>query len=61
MGKELLEDFPDFRDDIRAMDKVLAELPDPPSWTIESTCKEVLMFNQYLMRGCRRAAETGRD
>lgn len=36
MAKELLEDFPDFRDDIRAMDKVLAELPDPPSWTIES-------------------------
>lgn len=35
MAKQLLEDFAEFRDDIRAMDNVLAELPIPPSWTIE--------------------------
>lgn len=35
MAKELFEDFAGFRDDIRAMDNGLAELPIPPSWTIE--------------------------
>ncbi len=36
MAKQLLKDFAEFRNDIRAMDNVLAELPVPPSWTIES-------------------------
>lgn len=35
MGKELMEDFITFHEDIKAMDKVLAQLPDPPTWTIE--------------------------
>ena len=35
MGKELLTDFVRFHEDMRAMDHVLAQLPDPPDWTIE--------------------------
>lgn len=35
MAKQLLEDFAEFRSDIRSMDNVLAEVPNPPSWTIE--------------------------
>ena len=35
MGKELMQDSPAFNEDIRAMDDVLAQLPDPPKWTIE--------------------------
>lgn len=35
MAKQLLENFPGFQDDIRAMDNALAELEVPPSWTIE--------------------------
>lgn len=35
MGKELITDFVSFHGDIRAMDNVLAQLPDPPNWTIE--------------------------
>jgi acyl transferase domain-containing protein len=36
MGKELMEDFPSFLQDIRSMDETLAKLEHPPSWTIES-------------------------
>lgn len=35
MAKQLLEDYAEFRSDIRSMDNVLAGLPEPPSWTIE--------------------------
>ncbi|KAI9774066.1 MAG: Type I Iterative PKS [Geoglossum simile] len=35
MGKQLMIDFPSFCEDVREMDKVLAGLPLPPSWTIE--------------------------
>lgn len=35
MGKELIEDYSSFLDDIKAMDKVLAELPHAPPWTLE--------------------------
>ena len=35
MGKELMQDFLAFSEDIRAMDEILAQLPDPPNWTIE--------------------------
>lgn len=35
MGQQLLQDFAQFRNDIRAMDDVLSELPRPPQWTIE--------------------------
>lgn len=35
MTKELLQDIPEFRNDIRALDEALTELPDSPSWTIE--------------------------
>lgn len=61
MANELLEDFPEFRDNIKAMDKVLAKLPGPPSWTIEGASIGSLTFNQSLMRRHRRVAETGRD
>ena len=37
MGRELMEDFVNFRKSIEAMDRVLALLPDPPSWTIKGT------------------------
>lgn len=43
MAKELLDDFSHFRDDIKAMDNVLAGLPDPPSWTIEGKSKDSLI------------------
>ena len=39
MAKQLLEDFAEFRNDIKAMDNVLAGLPTPPSWTIESNVR----------------------
>lgn len=35
MGKQLMEDFSEFRNDIKEMDKVLGNLPTPPAWTIE--------------------------
>ncbi|KAL9623833.1 MAG: hypothetical protein Q9160_001824 [Pyrenula sp. 1 TL-2023] len=35
MGRQLLKDFVGFKNDMKAMDGALAELPDPPSWTIE--------------------------
>jgi acyl transferase domain-containing protein len=37
MGAKLMEEFPAFEEDIRAMDRALAKLPYPPSWTIEGT------------------------
>jgi acyl transferase domain-containing protein len=37
MGKELMEEYSAFSDDIKAMDDVLAELPGPPGWTIQSS------------------------
>ena len=35
MGKELFTHYPTYCEDIRAMDRVLAKCPHPPSWTIE--------------------------
>lgn len=35
MGRALMKDFIAFHEDIRAMDNVLAQSPDPPNWTIE--------------------------
>jgi acyl transferase domain-containing protein len=35
MGKELVEDFPTFRADIRTLDNVLKTLPNAPDWTLE--------------------------
>lgn len=35
MAHQLLDDFAEFRDDIKTMDSALADLPNPPSWTIE--------------------------
>lgn len=35
MGKELMEDFPEFRADIRALGDILAALPEAPSWDFE--------------------------
>jgi acyl transferase domain-containing protein len=35
MGKELMERFPKFRDDIRQMDNVLRHLKEAPTWSIE--------------------------
>ncbi|KAH0559952.1 hypothetical protein GP486_003527 [Trichoglossum hirsutum] len=40
MGKELMEEFPAFVEDIRAMDRTLAELPCPPSWSIEDELRK---------------------
>lgn len=37
MGKELIEQSAQFRDDIRNMDRVLSGLKAPPSWSIEGT------------------------
>ncbi|KAL2816619.1 hypothetical protein BDW59DRAFT_166264 [Aspergillus cavernicola] len=34
MGKELIEEFPQFRDDLMHMSAVLAKLPHPPSWDL---------------------------
>jgi len=36
MGKQLIEEYPSFDEDIRAMDRILAGLPYPPPWTIKS-------------------------
>ncbi|EZF22032.1 hypothetical protein H112_05022 [Trichophyton rubrum D6] len=35
MGKDLLNSFPSARKDIQTLDKVLQDLPDGPSWSIE--------------------------
>ncbi|KAK2877027.1 Type I Iterative PKS [Arthroderma sp. PD_2] len=35
MGKQLLSEFDNFRDDIRAMDRALQTLVHPPNWRIE--------------------------
>ena len=34
MGKELIEDFPSFDDDIRLMSRILQNLPNPPFWDL---------------------------
>ena len=62
MGKELLEDFIEFREDLRAMDRILAQLPIPPSWTIEGTL-EITTSNAGLVFNmiCRRVVGTQRD
>lgn len=39
MGVDLLETDVGFRDDIKAMDRVLQTLIHPPEWTIESKYK----------------------
>ena len=44
MAKELIQDYPSFRNDIKNMDNTLALLPQGPSWKIEGkvpnvTCK----------------------
>lgn len=36
MGKELMEDYPSFRQDIERMDNALAQLKHAPSWSIEA-------------------------
>ncbi|KAH0565158.1 Type I Iterative PKS [Trichoglossum hirsutum] len=35
MGRELIEEYSTFSDDIKAMDDILSKLPDPPGWTIQ--------------------------
>ena len=37
MGKELFEEFPTFRKSIQDMDKILQNIPEPPTWTLEGT------------------------
>ena len=37
MGRELMQEFAEFHEDIKAMDRVLAGLSDRRSWTIEGT------------------------
>ncbi len=62
MGKELLEDFIGFRDDIKAMDKALAQLPLSPSWTIEGILQCLLLISGWsLILQYRRAIEAQRD
>jgi len=34
MGKDLIQDFPSFRDDIRELDNILSQSHIPPSWSI---------------------------
>jgi hypothetical protein len=34
MGKQLIEEYASFGEDIYAMDRVLEGLPHPPPWTI---------------------------
>lgn len=34
MGKDLIEDFPSFKENIQEMDKILQECHTPPSWNI---------------------------
>lgn len=36
MGAEAMHTFPIFRETIKALDRVLRNLPEPPSWTLES-------------------------
>jgi hypothetical protein len=35
MGKELMEQYPSFRNDIKRMDEYLSRLEDGPRWTLE--------------------------
>lgn len=35
MGKDLVENSPSFLGDIREMDRILRNLDEPPSWTLE--------------------------
>ena len=37
MGRELLNKFLSFRNDIHAMDRILQEIESPPAWSIEGT------------------------
>ncbi|PKY01889.1 thiolase-like protein [Aspergillus campestris IBT 28561] len=39
MGKELMPAFDGFRTDIRRLDNVLQSLPNPPTWSMEGTCR----------------------
>jgi acyl transferase domain-containing protein len=41
MGRQLMMDFTSFCEDIREMDKVLADLPHPPPWAIEGITNPV--------------------
>lgn len=46
MGKELIEDFPSFDNDIREMSDIIERLPHPPSWNLrEELLKEGLASN----------------
>ena len=40
MGKELIEEFPTFRQTIQDLDAVLKTLPEAPSWTIDAALLE---------------------
>jgi acyl transferase domain-containing protein len=51
MGRELIRDFPTFREDIQKMDMWLAESSHPPSWKIESTSHERHPFLSLLQHG----------
>lgn len=46
MGKELMEDFPTFLQDIRSMDETLGKLDPPPPWTIESMFSKCASFRK---------------
>lgn len=41
MGSEAMRTFPKFTQTIKALDEVLRNLPDPPSWTLESAVSKL--------------------
>ena len=45
MGRELMQDFEIFKESIQTMDRVLASLSDPPSWTIKGTRLDCHLVN----------------
>jgi acyl transferase domain-containing protein len=49
MGKELINDFPSFRADIRAMDKILASLEHSPTWKIEGMIEAWILQEKLLI------------
>lgn len=49
MGVDLLEADVGFRDDIKAMDKVLQTLMHPPGWTIEGKRKISCVFTSLTL------------
>ena len=54
MGIELLDDYPEFCKDLRAMDDTLARLPDPPSWTIEGMVGSISLILRCMLTSPQR-------